>query len=126
MRISSITGGSKLSVGTRVKDLREQRGLTQLDLKNATGLSQATISRIESGEFENLRSDTLTKLADSLRVTSDYLLGRSDAAIQRHPFGIDLGAKELLRIFQGLDEETKRALGSFAEFLEMKANNGLE
>lgn len=112
-----------MNVGNRVRDLREERGLTQIDLKRATGLSQATISRIEAGEFQNLRSDTLTKLADSLRVTSDYLLGRSDAAMPQHPFGIDLGAKALLRIFERLDEENKRTLGAFAEFLEIRANN---
>lgn len=112
--------GAKLNIGTRVRALREQRGLTQLDLRNATGLSQATISRIEGGEFQNLRGDTLVKLADSLRVTTDYLLGRSDDDVRQHPFGTDLGARALLKIYEGLCEENKRTLGEFAEFLELK------
>lgn len=118
--------GSQLEIADRVRNLREERGLTQLDLSRATGLSQATISRIESGEFKNLRGETLTKLSIALRVTTDYLLGRSDAAVPQHPFGIDLGARALLRIFEGLDEENKRTLGAFAEFLEIRANNGLD
>lgn len=112
-----------MNIGGRVRELREKRGLTQLDLKKATGLSQATISRIESGEFENLRGKTLVKLADSLRVTTDYLLGRTDDAGPRHLFGSDLGTKALLEIYQSLDREDKRILESFAEFLEMRAKD---
>ena len=110
-----------MNIGGRVRELREKRGLTQLDLTKATGLSQATISRIESGEFENLRGKTLVKLADSLRVTTDYLLGRTDKASPQHIFGVDLGAKALLKIYQDLDEDGKRMLGAFGEFLEMKS-----
>ena len=120
-----VNRGNKLNIGTRVKALRGQRGLTQIELKKATGLSQATLSRIESGEFQNLRGDTLVKLADSLRVTTDYLLGRSDSAAPKHAFGSDLGARALLKIYEGLDEDNKRTLGAFAEFIEMKSSSSL-
>lgn len=106
----------------RIKDLREQRGLTQRELSAATGRSQATLSRIENGEFKNIRGTTLTQLADSLRISTDYLLGRSDSTAPQHPLGADLGARALLEIYQGLDEEGKRTLGEFAEFLKTKSH----
>ena len=112
-----------MGIGKRVRGLREERGLTQKDLKEATGLSQATISRIESGEFNNLRGNTVIKLADALRVTTDYLLGRTDASGPQHIFGADLGAKALLNIHELLGMEDKRMLESFAEFLEMRAKD---
>lgn len=112
-----------MSIGSRVRGLREKRGMNQQDLKRATGVSHATISRIESGEFENLRTETLVKLADALRVTTDYLLGRTDASGPQHIFGADLGAKALLNIYEILGMEDKRTLESFAEFLEMRVKD---
>ena len=61
----------------RVKKLRRQRNLNQTELAEALGLTQATISAIESG----LRTTTIEKLillAKFFDVSTDYLLGLKD------------------------------------------------
>ncbi len=61
----------------RLKSVREQRGMSQLDLAQKAGLQPTAISHFETGSrspsFDNLR-----KLADALSVNTDYLLGRSE------------------------------------------------
>lgn len=61
----------------RVKKLRMQQKLNQQELAEALGLTQTTISGIESGR----RTTTIEKLillAQFFNVSTDYLLGLKD------------------------------------------------
>ena len=59
----------------RIRDLREDRDMRQIDLANAVGIDQRTISNYETGK-SNPDSDALIKLADFFNVSIDYLVGR--------------------------------------------------
>lgn len=62
----------------RLRAARELRELSQLALAEMAQLQQAAVSLYESGARRpSLRN--LRRLADSLEVTTDYLLGRSDS-----------------------------------------------
>ncbi|MEU5273679.1 helix-turn-helix transcriptional regulator [Streptomyces hygroscopicus] len=54
-------------VGDRVRDLREQRALSQERLAELTGLSRHTIYRIELAQY-GTSSDQLALIARALRV----------------------------------------------------------
>lgn len=58
-------------------DLKQRRielGLTMLDVAKLVGVSEATISRYESGNIKNMRRDRIEKYAKALRVSpSDFL-----------------------------------------------------
>lgn len=64
----------------RLKELRKQKGLSQLRLATELNTTQNTISRYETGEREP-GIDELIKLADYFNVSVDYLLGRTDNPI---------------------------------------------
>lgn len=66
--------------GKRLRRRREQLGLTQQALAEACGLSQETISRLESGKARGRMADTQQRLAAALGTTPEYLCGRSDEA----------------------------------------------
>lgn len=59
----------------RIRDLREDRDLRQIDVANATGIDQKTLSNYETGKT-NPDSYSLIKLADFFGVSIDYLVGR--------------------------------------------------
>jgi len=62
-------------IGKRVKELRIKKGLSQQELGNAIGVTKVSICGYESGmRIPNL--EKLSKLADELGTTTDYLLGR--------------------------------------------------
>ena len=61
----------------RLKMTRESKGMTQSQLCDASGVSQAQLSLYESGQ-RSPTADTLMKLAKSLNVSVDYLLGLVD------------------------------------------------
>lgn len=68
-------------VKNRIRDLREDLDLRQIDVANATGIDQKTLSNYETGKT-NPDSYALIKLADFFQVTIDYLLGYSNSNIQ--------------------------------------------
>lgn len=64
----------------RLKELRKQKGISQLRLATELNTTQNTISRYETGEREP-GIDELIKLADYFNVSVDYLLGRTENPI---------------------------------------------
>ncbi|MEW5783651.1 MAG: helix-turn-helix transcriptional regulator [Bacillota bacterium] len=67
-----------MELGARLKKLRDEKGISQLELAKALNISNVMLSRYE----KNKRSpdyETLNKLADFYDVTTDYLLGRTNS-----------------------------------------------
>lgn len=58
----------------RLTELMEEKDLTQIELANKVGITNVTISRYLSGERKP-RIEIVTKLAEVLNTTVDYLLG---------------------------------------------------
>lgn len=66
------------AVGTRIRQLREQRGMSQRELASP-GVSYAYVSRIEHGQ-RTPSLPALAELAETLGVSPVYLAtGREDA-----------------------------------------------
>jgi len=61
----------------RLKELRTQKGISQLKLALALNTNQNTISRYETGEREPGINE-LIKIADYFNVSIDYLLERTN------------------------------------------------
>ncbi len=107
-----------MSLGKRVKQLRKKKGINQKQLADASGITQATISRLESDQVKRLLSDALTPLADALSVPVDYLVGRTDELSPEDVFSSDPDAKHLLRGYEKLSSEHRQQLRRFINFLE--------
>ena len=62
---------------SRLRDLRKERGLTQVRMQMLTGIDQSDYSKIESGKrfytFEQCR-----RIAQALGTSMDYLAGLTD------------------------------------------------
>lgn len=69
-----------MKTGERIKLLREEAGLSQLDLSKLININNSVLSRIESGK-RPVEDHELKTIADYFNVDADFLLGRKD--IQR-------------------------------------------
>ena len=62
---------------SRLKDLRKERGYTQVKMQMLTGIDQSDYSKIESGKryytFEQCK-----RIAQALETSMDYLAGLTD------------------------------------------------
>ncbi|MDD2477270.1 MAG: helix-turn-helix transcriptional regulator [Dysgonamonadaceae bacterium] len=66
-----------MGFGKKLRKLRIEKGLTQADLAATLSLGESTISFYESNKRQP-DYETLTKIADLFKVSTDYLLGRTD------------------------------------------------
>jgi transcriptional regulator with XRE-family HTH domain len=62
--------------GERLRELREQRQLTQAQLGHAVGLDGQYISKLERGVLSGMTVDVLERLCLVLGASADYLLGQ--------------------------------------------------
>lgn len=93
--------------GSRLRELRTQAGLTQLQLAQRMGITKSVVSFYELQE-RTPSPDVLVKLAGIFCVSTDYLLG--------------LDKRETLDI-SGLSKEDVAIMRALAESLREKTNN---
>lgn len=66
----------------RIRDLREDKDLTQSELGKRIGMSQTGYSKYETGE-NDIPTNVLIKLASIHNTSIDYMLGLTD---QKKPY----------------------------------------
>jgi transcriptional regulator with XRE-family HTH domain len=66
-----------MAFGDRVRQLREQRYLSQAELATRAGISKNTLVRIESGRY-GVIPRTVRKLADALEVQPGELISTDE------------------------------------------------
>ncbi len=104
----------------RLKELREEKRLTQVDVANAIKTSQRNIGRWEKGEVLP-SSEFVIKLADFFEVTADYLLGRSDdlgnVTVSPTPATLTTEEREIIAMYSALDFMGKKLVRQTLETL---------
>jgi transcriptional regulator with XRE-family HTH domain len=60
--------------GTKVRSLRESKGLTQLYIATVVGVTTDTISRWENRRYPSIKEENALKLAESLEVSLEHIL----------------------------------------------------
>ena len=112
-----------------LKQRRLELGLTMLDVAKAVGVSEATISRYESGNIKNMRSDRIQKYATILQVSPSFILDIEEQKVNA-PATSDKSVEELLKtkdtksnwnlILNELTQENRDRLQEQAELLLLK------
>lgn len=105
-----------MNFSQKIKMLRREKGLTQVDLSKISGLTSSCIAMIETEKNEPT-ARTLIALSKALNVSTDYLLGVED------DFGNAMGEsaltkdeQRLLNVFCKLNDNMKEKLIKDAEF----------
>lgn len=60
-------------MGHKIREIRIEKGMTQEELAERSGVSRVSISLIENGKITNVSSNTLRALADALGVSLDAI-----------------------------------------------------
>lgn len=68
-------------------DRRLELGLTQKDIAEAVGVTEATVSRWESGSIANMRRDKIASYAKILRTTAAFIMTGEKEEEQPIPLG---------------------------------------
>src|SRR5271170_5704030 len=98
----------------RLRAARELRKMSQSDLAKEADLQPSAVSHFETGRrspsFANLKA-----LSDALKVTTDYLIGRTDSMDMSNA-----AAMKLLRHAQKMSDEDLERITQMAEVMVRK------
>ena len=98
----------------RLRTTRELRKMSQTGLGQKAGLLPSAVSHFETGRrspsFANLKA-----LADALKITTDYLIGRSD-----QPNISSAVSSKLLRNAEKMSAEDLKTLESMSDMMAKK------
>ncbi len=95
-------------VGSRIRELRKGRHLTQTELSEKIGVAQSDLSRMEQGEYK-VGLDTLFKILQVFDLKMSEFFGETDRPV-------DPDSRELVADFENLSEEARREVRDFVRF----------
>lgn len=105
-----------MTIGKRMKELRETMGISQTELARRSKVSQATVSDYENDEISKHRAAVLMQLAAALNTSIEYLThGVGSKTIE----GAASDETAMLDAFRKLDEPKRFALIAAAQAMHM-------
>lgn len=107
-------------VGTRIREARRARGMTQGDLAAAVGVSRSAVAQWETGRAGQLRGN-LSRIAAALGVSAAHLM--DGGAPDGGPAAEDATELALLRLYRACTEEDRAWLLQTAMRLVRAAGN---
>ncbi|MED0677687.1 MULTISPECIES: helix-turn-helix domain-containing protein [Aneurinibacillus] len=113
---------AKMTLGERIKYLREKNGYAQKFVAEKIGVRNNTLSSYESDKRQP-DYDTLQKIADFFEVSVDYLLGRTDDPSPKEDKKMNLFFYDGL---EGYDDLTPEEQKAFREHMYEEAKQAIE
>ena len=83
------------TLGGRIRKARERYGMSQAELSRRVGISKNSMNMIELNKTPDPAASIVKAVADALRVSTDYLLGRGDEDSEQYPTTPELVGAEL-------------------------------
>jgi transcriptional regulator with XRE-family HTH domain len=95
-------------VGSRIRELRKGRHLTQTELSEKIGIAQSDLSRMEQGEYK-VGLDTLFKILQVFDLKMGEFFGETESAAEKE-------ARDLAGEIQHLSEHSRQEIREFVRF----------
>lgn len=67
-----------MEIGERIKQLRQEKGMTLEEVGNKVGVGKSTVKKWEDGQIANMKRDKILKLANAFQCSPSYLMGYED------------------------------------------------
>lgn len=107
-------------IGSKIRQLRKERSLTQAELAQRIGVQQSDLCRMENGEYK-VSLDTLFKILSVFGMDIGEFF-REDAP----PLKSSEKDQEILRLFNRLDVQTQEEALDYLRFKSARAENWRE
>ena len=92
-----------MDMGAKIKQLREEKGMTLEQLGDKIGVGKSTVRKWENGMIANMRRDKIGLIAIALGVSPAYLMGWEEETPAATP-DLDSPEQKLLTAFALLNE----------------------
>ncbi len=105
-------------VGSRIRELRKGRHLTQTELSEKIGVAQSDLSRMEQGEYK-VGLDTLFKILQVFDLKMGEFFGETETDAERE-------ARDLMTEFRNLSDEARQEIRDFVRFKKLQESGDPE
>lgn len=105
--------------GDRLKELREEKGITQKSLGKMINVSDRVIGYYESNDRFPKDEKTLKALADYFDVSVDYLIGRTSLRTSENHYAEVSESSYYIRI-EGLPPEAIKMVEDYVQLIKLK------
>lgn len=113
-----------MNAGRRIAQLREEKGLSQLEFAHKVNINNSVMNRIEKG-IRPIRDDELIAISKCLGVSIDYLLGNAPAkTVQQKTTGRGVRIPVLGRVVAGIPIEAVEEILDYEEITPELAASG--
>lgn len=102
-----------MSIGSRIKERREQLGITQVELAAMIGVTKGAIGNYET-DANSPKASIMYKVFDALKCDANYIYQDEILKTKNAPSEKD---EALLNMFHKLNDEGKEQLLDFADSL---------
>lgn len=97
-----------MTIGEKLKYLREEKGISQIDFATAIGVSKQTLYKYENNIITNIPSNKIEESAKLLNCSPGFLMGWETYKSQEYKYGES--AAELIKKYDLLSETNKTAV----------------
>ena len=100
-----------MDIGTRIKDARIAKGMTQEELGKVVGVQKSAIAKYEKGRVVNIKRSTLQKIASALNINPSSLMfdeSPREAASLHVKIITDFELMDALKDYYCLSEENQK------------------
>jgi transcriptional regulator with XRE-family HTH domain len=121
VKIRNSKGGEMAELrfdAARLQDLMDKRAVSDYQLAKRTGISRTMIYYLRKGERKSASAEVMTKLANALETTLDYLIGAEGTHDGRVTVTVPEGVRRLTEIANRLSELRQEELVRIAAALE--------
>lgn len=114
-----------MEIGSRIRFLRQKRGMEQLELAQKLNISQSKMNKIETGFQKRIEPEILSDLAKALNTTVDYLVnGESEDKKQMIINKIATEFPDADLMFKDLANMSAEQLEEVYDFIKFKIQKG--
>lgn len=100
-----------MTMGERIRILREQSGLTMEQLGEKIGVQKSAIKKYENGTVENIKRSTIKTMASIFGVSPSYLMFGEEIEEKTAPaIKSDPEREEFARLFASLEPENRERI----------------
>jgi len=103
------------AVGSRLRELRTERGLTQAELARQIGIQQSDLSRMEKGEYR-VSLDNLFKILGVFDLDLADFFGGQRATTEQERQPLSRRDMKILHLLRELSPEGRAEVQEFLEF----------
>ena len=109
-----------MTVGDRIKELRKNKDMAQVELAEKIGVSKQTMYKYENNIVTNIPSDVIEIIAKVLNVSESYLMGWEEISLHRlslDSFYTSEDGHKLISSYLSLNEQGKKNLLEHCDLL---------